>query len=212
MSWDIKWGDNIEWNEGVSSDAHISEKIVKDKAMKRYNKNYEIHAIKARQLTDLCGRPKKGEQWRIITEKQFNAFNLIIDVLQKNFIEEVYIAIYRINEPTVEALQEMIASGRIKHATFILSNFFLQTKRPERWAQQLLLFCKDNPDKTSYAYVHNHAKVICIKDDVGNYYVFEGSGNMSDNARIEQYIYENDEQMFNFHKQWMNNLIKTKKQ
>lgn len=47
----------------------------------------------------------------------------------------------------------------------------------------------------------------CIKDDKGNHFVFEGSGNMSDNARIEQYLYENNQKTFNFHKQWMNDLV-----
>lgn len=31
---------------------------------------------------------------------------------------------------------------------------------------------------------------------------------MSDNARIEQYLYENNEQSFNFHKEWMLELVK----
>ena len=84
----------------------------------------------------------------------------------------------------------------------------MQTKRPERWAQDLKRFCNENPDTCSHVYVHNHAKVICIKDDRGNHFIFEGSGNMSDNARIEQHLYENSEEMFNFHKQWMDELIK----
>ena len=31
---------------------------------------------------------------------------------------------------------------------------------------------------------------------------------MSDNARIEQYVYENNKQVFDFHKEWILKLIK----
>jgi hypothetical protein len=34
-----------------------------------------------------------------------------------------------------------------------------------------------------------------------------GSGNMSTNARIEQYIYENNKEVFDFHKGWMDEVI-----
>lgn len=200
---ELSWGDNV-----VEYNSNIADKLIDDKAIKLYHKNLDIHTIKARQLSDLCGRPKGGEQWRIITEKQFNAFNLILDVIQNSMIEELYVAIYRINEATVASLKELISNGSIKHATFIISNFFLQTKKPERWAQELKKFCNANPDKCSHAYVHNHAKVIAIKDGNDNHYVFEGSGNMSDNARIEQYLYENNRETFLFHKEWMSDLIK----
>lgn len=110
MSWDnlenIKWGDNV-----VEFNSNISEKLIDDKAIKRNAKSLDIHTIKARQLSDLCGQPKKGEQWRIITEKQFNAFNLILDVIQGRMIEELYIAIYRINEATVNTIKELITGG-----------------------------------------------------------------------------------------------------
>lgn len=203
--WDFE-----DWDFDVNEKprkTNIKKKVVEDRAMKLYQKSLDIHTIKAKQLSDLCGQPKENEQWRIITEKQFNAFNLILDVIQNSIIEELYIAIYRINEPTVRTIKQLIEDGRIKKATFIISNFFLQTKRPEQWAISLKNFCDANQDKCSSAYVHNHAKVICIKDDKGNHFVFEGSGNMSDNARIEQYLYENNQTTFNFHKQWMNDLV-----
>jgi len=39
---------------------------------------------------------------------------------------------------------------------------------------------------------------------------YEESGNMSDNARIEQYVYENNKQVFEFHKQWIGELCNEK--
>jgi hypothetical protein len=190
------------WDDNKGQD----KSALKQKALKRIIKNNKIHFIKAKALSDLCGIPNKNEQFRIITEKQFNAYALILHLLEKELIEEMYLAIYRINQPTVKSIINFIESGKIKKATFVISNFFNQTKKPERWAIMLKDFC-DNNANSKHIYIHNHAKVLAIKTKVGHY-VFEGSGNMSDNARIEQYVYEENKEVFDFHKNWMLKLIK----
>jgi len=38
-------------------------------------------------------------------------------------------------------------------------------------------------------------------------YVFEGSGNLTENGCIEQYIYERNSQVYDFHKDWMNGIL-----
>lgn len=201
------WNPNCTTQDGVAVSSQIA---IEQRAMKRYTKNLELHLVKAKALDDLCIAPIPGEQWRIITEKQFNAFALILSVFErKDVIDELCFAIYRINEPAVTALIEMIDSGRIRRACFIISNFFNQTKRPEKWAKMLKNYCEEHPDTCSMAFVHNHSKVVCIHSG-DDYYVMEGSGNMSDNARIEQYVYENDKRLFDFHKSWMRDLVEGK--
>jgi hypothetical protein len=182
---DIKWDNSSNVQDGILVD---SEKKIKDAASKRIIKNNEIHFIKAKALTDLCDIPKKNEQYRIITEKQFNAYALILSVIEREEIEELVIAIYRINQPTVESIIDFIEVGKIKKAYFVISNFFNQTKRPEKWAIKLKDFA-DTKDNVKHCYTHNHAKVILIKTKT-DYLVFEGSGNMSDNARIEHFYNE----------------------
>lgn len=188
------------------SHASIEEKVVQEKAIKRRIKNDQIHMLAARRLDQLCIRPLPGEQWRIITEKAFNAYAFICSLLQNGgVVDDLHLAIYRINEPTVDSIIEMIDDGRIQRATIIISNFFNQTKRPEKWAIKLADFCDGHP-RVTFAYLHNHSKVVCAKQ-CDNYYVFEGSGNMSDNARIEQYTYENNRLVYDFHTEWMDRLI-----
>jgi len=195
MDWTTK---DITWGENKSS------KIVEQKAKKRIIKNDKIHRLKAKALSDLCIKPELDEQWRIITEKQFNAYALILYLIESEIIEEMHLAIYRINEPTVRSIIDLIDSGRIKKATFVISNFFNQTKKPERWALMLRAYA-ERKQNVNHKYTHNHAKVLCVKTKTG-YYVFEGSGNMSDNARIEQYLFENNKEIYEFHKEWMENI------
>lgn len=197
--------DKIKETESQDGISVSKKKALEQKALKRIIKNTEIHKLKAKALSDLCIKPKPNEQYRIITEKQFNAFALILYVLETEIIDELYLAIYRINEPTVNSIIDYIQTGKIKKAVFVISNFFNQTKKPEQWAIKLKNFCSQN-NNTKHIYIHNHSKVVAIKTESNQHYVFEGSGNMSDNARIEQYIFENNEEVFNFHKQWMSQL------
>lgn len=210
----MDWTDENEWNECFDtpskyrSDHKITETVLHQRAIKRQIKNDQLAMTVAKKLEDLCTEPKPGEQWRIITEKAFNAFALIMHILQNRKIKELYLAVYRINEPTVRTIIDKIKNGCIQQATFVISSFFNQTKKPERWAIMLKEF-SDSCQKCHHVYTHNHAKVVAIRTSEDDYFVFEGSGNMSDNARIEQYIYENSKEMYEFHKRWMTGLTRT---
>jgi len=200
----IDW-ENAEW--GGLIEENINADLVKQNAIKRIIKNNEIHLIKARTLSDLCKKPKPNEQFRIITQKQFNAYALILQILEETDIEEMYLALFRINQPTVESITDFIKAGRIKKATFVISDFFHQTKRPEIWAKKLRDFCSKN-DSTQHVYVNVHAKVCCCKTKKNDYFIFEGSGNMTINSRIEQFVYDNNKLIYDFHKDWMDDLVR----
>lgn len=203
-SWGIDFDDI---GKKYKSDHKLSEQTIKQRAIKKKLDNEQRHYIIAKNLEALCSEPKKGEQWRIITEKQFNAFALILHLLQTCRIQEMYLAVYRINEPTVRSLIDFIQSGKIKKSVFVISSFFNQTKKPEQWAIMLKQFA-DETENCQHVYTHNHAKILAVRTSDNEYFVFEGSGNMSDNARIEQYIYENSKESFEFHKKWMTELCK----
>jgi len=79
------WKKKEEKQDGVRVS---SEEKIKQKAIKRIIKNNEIHYKKAKALSDIAPKPKKNEQYRIITEKQFNAYSLMLVVLQDEIIEE----------------------------------------------------------------------------------------------------------------------------
>ena len=207
----FEFADAFDWQEdGAKKNRSIrgGGRALKQRAIKMQQKNDAIHTQKARALAELCETPKPGEQWRIITEKQFNAYALILSVLERGQIEELYIAIYRINQPTVASIIQLIEDGRIKQAHFVMSSFFTQTKVAEAWANRVEEFCKNHP-RAHACFVHNHSKVVLIKTG-SNHFVFEGSGNMSNNACIEQYLYENNAKTYNFHRDWMRELIFSK--
>lgn len=206
-----EWGDlsvsflDEQEKDKKKNEESIERRVIEDAYTRRFIRNEEQTFLSVRNLTDLCGLPAKNEQIRIITEKAFNAYTLVQHLLQGQKIDELYIAIYRINEPTADALVRKIESGEIKKANFVLSNFFNQTKKPERWAMRLYDFAQTN-DRCRVVFIHNHCKITLAKCGQ-KHIVFEGSGNLSDNARIEQYILEDNNTAYDFHRSWMDKIL-----
>lgn len=208
MDWDMQFG---SWGEDLESDKKknkesMKKRAIADRALKRKIKNEQFTFNASRNLDELAKRPKKNEQYVLVTEKSFNAYALVKSLLSKEHIDELYIAIYRINEATVDALTQLIDEGHIIKANFVISNFFRESKKAEAFAEKLYDFSKNHSDICKVAFVHTHCKICCIRQK-DNFYILEGSGNMSDNARIEQYRYENNELVYNFHKQWMDDIL-----
>ena len=199
---DFSWGEEkLKANAGDTLN-------IETRAEKLIVKNESITTVKMKSLKDLCGLPHEGEQYRIVTYKQFNAYALIKLLLENRIIEDLHISFYRINKPTADALIELIESGKIKRASMIICSYFNQTKKPEKWAEELCDYCKEHPANCNFAYLNIHAKVVAAKTSNGEMFVFEGSGNMTDNANVEQYVYEQNEKVYNFHCEWMDELIR----
>ena len=168
----------------------------------------EIVCKKTKNFTDVIGDElTKNVQYRLVTEQSFNAIIVIDFLLKKYELIEIYIAVYRMNEASVNKLKTIIDSDKIS-CSILLSSFFRENKKYERWAEELIMYAK-NKKNVNVAFAVNHAKVFLAKTKDNRYIVFEGSGNLSDNARIEQYLIEDNEITYNFHKQWIiNNLNK----
>lgn len=149
---------------------------------------------------------EKGTQYRIITENAFNAITVITHLQETYQFEEVYMAVYRMNEKAVQTLTNFIDNHGVEFHV-VLSNFFKENKKYEAWANQLYQYC-ESKDTTHIAFISSHAKVFAGKTNCGRFFVFEGSGNYSDNARVEQYIFEDNEAAFKFHKAWITKRTK----
>lgn len=166
----------------------------------------EIVTKKAGSFSDIVGNDlKKNVQYRIVTSNSFNAISVLEYVSQTEQIEEIYIAVYRMNLKSVDYLKRMADDTGIK-LVIILSTFFRENKKYERWCEELMKYVESN-DSSKVEYAWNHAKVFLAKTKSGKHIVFEGSGNLSDNARIEQYIIEDNKAVFDFHKEWIMDLF-----
>jgi len=166
----------------------------------------EIICIKAKSFMDIVdGELKSNVQYRIITEHGFNAITVIEYISKFYELSEIYIAVYRMNQQAVNKLTEFIDNENIS-CNILLSSFFRDNKKYEKWSKDLITYAENKKNvKVSFAW--NHAKVFLAKTKDNRNIVFEGSGNLSDNARIEQYIIEDNKTTFDFHKNWIDNIL-----
>lgn len=178
-----------------------SEKETRRQYLQRV-KYEEIVCKRTKNFVDVIGDDlRPNVQYRLVTELAFNALIVIEYLLKKYEITEMYIAVYRMNLDSVNRLKQVIDSGQIR-CSILLSSFFRENKKYERWAEELVQYAQ-NKNHVQVAFSVNHAKVFLAKTKCQRYIVFEGSGNLSDNARIEQYLIEDNETTFEFHKGWI---------
>ena len=170
----------------------------------------DIICKKTKTFTDIIGDGlTKNIQYRFVTEQSFNAI-VVIDYLLKRYeLIEIYIAVYRMNLVSVNKLKSIIDNENIK-CSILLSSFFRENKKYEKWAEELVMYAEKKSNVEVF-FALNHAKVFIAKTKDLRHIVFEGSGNLSDNARIEQYLIEDSEVTYNFHKEWITDTLNLKK-
>jgi len=151
-------------------------------------------------IKDIAGaKINKGVQYRVVTENSFNAI-VIIDYLLESFeLDEIIIAVYRMN---FQAVKKIMGLSENIPISVLVSSFFRENKKYEKWVNQLFEFSKQQKNLTVSS-AWSHAKVTLCRTTSNDHIVFEGSGNLSDNARIEQYLLENNKQSYEFHKNWI---------
>lgn len=102
-------------------------------------------------------------------------------------------------------IDELLKSDRIKKATLLISNLRNKAHREkEQLTKDLFL----NNEKIKLIFLSSHAKITSMKTSEGNYYTIEGSGNMSFNSRVEQYVIDNDKELFDFTNEWIDDIVR----
>ena len=179
----------------------------KDKVLKRDRKLYisfmERQYVRISILDDLIQLPRNNELLRLVTQQNFNAFALFLFILKKEKPIEVYLTTYSIDKQTVKGLGEILANNPNLKLTFVMASLLKHDKPKLR--NELI----DYAHKYKYCQfveVYNHTKIIAVRT-TKNSYVIEGSGNLSANARIESYLFDNNKGSFIFHKNWIDDII-----
>lgn len=161
----------------------------------------QLFLHKINKLNEITAIPLPGQQFRIVTQKAINSFDFILAILHQETIEELICAFYRIGKKVIQELKDLHDNNKIQNIHFLVNDAIpkltpdcynlLKSLESEKWILRL---------------ENNHTKIILIKTNKGNHYIIEGSGNLSINARIEQYSFDNNQELFNFHKKWIKAL------
>lgn len=184
----------------VGKDTNDSEET-EDKLLRIYK---EKTCLVIEKLSGI-GLPKKNEQLRLITKRSFNAIALLEWVISlEGNIDEALFCIFSINYEASVIIDTFIKSGKIKTATILMSNLRNIAYRKKEEATKNMFV--NNP-KVELIFASSHAKILSFKSG-DNYYTVEGSGNLSYNNQIEQYVIDNDKVLFDFTKEWIEEIKK----
>lgn len=177
-----------------------SQQLVKDsKIFRRFLERQYNRVSSFEQLTKL---PEDNEQIRIITQKSFNGYAILLYLTERVNIQECYLTTYSIDKNTIRGIEILAKTGNITNITLLVSDY-INYRMPQRARELKTIANKYKNIKLIFAW--NHTKIICAKTSQG-YYVVEGSGNLSDNARIEQYLFEKCQETYEFHKGWIEDV------
>ncbi len=172
--------------------------------------NYlKMHDLKVKTLKELNGRlPVPGEFFAIWTMKSFNAFTFIPYLIHaKGKIDTIVLATYSINRRIVDSLIKKIDQGKINKVEILISDS-IKFRMPK--VHDHLNMMVNARDKINVVYGWNHSKITLV--ECGEHkYVIEGSGNWSENAQYEQYLFFNDERLYQFRLNNIKNGVNNRK-
>lgn len=162
------------------------------------SKLISVHLQKIKNLAkELVRLPAEGEIFFLQSDNSFNAFTFIPLICKTQKVKHLYVATYNITRKIIASLKELSDGGQIEQITILISDSFV-TRNPST-CDLLKSWVTYNPNiKILFAW--SHAKVSLLETEENNYLV-EGSGNWSDNAFYEQYIFLNNPEVFEFRKQ-----------
>jgi uncharacterized protein YuzB (UPF0349 family) len=149
------------------------------------------------------GLPKKEEQFRLVTRRAFNAIEFLEYICQQTIVTDLKLAVYSINYESAILLIDLINTKKILKAEICMSNLRNGAHRAkEQIVNDKILEHSD----IDIFYCSSHAKMMAMKTVCGNYYSIEGSGNHAANSRIEQYVIDNSQLVYEFNCQWMHKI------
>ena len=150
---------------------------------------------------DLFRVPTPDEFFFLQTDNAFNAFTFIPFIAKHYPVQELYASTYSISRRVIDALIELHDKGLIEQATLLISDSMI--KRNPATIDNLKGMCSTRPNlKALFAW--SHAKV-CLMKTADFWFVVEGSGNWSENAHYEQYVFANSKGLYDFRLQLFTN-------
>ncbi len=145
---------------------------------------------------DIVRFPTEGEIFYLQTLRAFNAFSFISKIAQTYFIEELVATTYSVSMRVLEAMQELQSKGRLGKVRLLISDSMM--KRNPKVTDALDAWANTNKD-VKIIYSWNHSKITLAKTGE-HHFGIEGSGNWSENAQYEQYVFYNDKEVYEFRK------------
>lgn len=159
-----------------------------------------IENYKVNNLKGIIPEIKENIIYNIITQKSINPYTFLLEAInQHKQINELYITTYRISEKAAMNIKYMLENEMIKKLTLLVNDNYETLMRDKA---QLLIKMDKEMETFTLIKKNSHTKITLINAGK-NYLVISGSGNYSTNPKIEQYTIIKSKELYDFHKQWI---------
>ena len=184
----------------IETDGLTNPRIHRQRARQKH-----LNALKLRNAAEtLAVLPVVDECFHIVSAGNFDFFNYLPHAMNliggQNFV--VYISTWTMNRANALAILDLIDAATIKHMSLMTGLYF---KRRETAVYTTIAEGLIQRGQRFVALL-NHTKIMLIGKKPGPWLVFEGSANFTANPRIEQFVVSNDQSLFNFHREWMDEI------
>lgn len=163
--------------------------------------------IRDEEFSDLIketGLPSSSEMVAFKSNGVSDVGSIFSYMLQQGKMKTLYLSTWIISRPNIDRICEAIDNGLLDSVYFAASTRLKQLKKSD-YAYLAEQFKKRN--NCHFKVLNNHAKTFSVADENGNYYTVTGSGNWTQNPRIEMYVIHNNKDLHDFNKQWITELL-----
>jgi hypothetical protein len=150
--------------------------------------------------------PPPGWSLHLIANGNFASWDIVPAVLKLTGakIKRLDVTTLGFNKANVPEMAALIDQGKIAELWLICSVYFRSTSAAEyEYMREQLI-----PRKARTAAIRNHAKLLLIELDSGDFLTVETSANLRSCANIEQYVITNDRALLLAHRKWIEDAVK----
>ena len=149
--------------------------------------------------------PKNGEVVFIKSNGLSDTGSFFRNLANEKKLNELWLSTWVISRENIQSIIKAIDEERLSKCFFVVSTRLKQLKK-SNYAFLVEEFKKRN-DKCFFKVCNSHAKTFSVSDFEGNLYTITGSGNWTENPRIENYVIFNDKFAFEHNKNWMSEIL-----
>jgi hypothetical protein len=153
--------------------------------------------------------PAPGVSYHMVTNARFDFWDFVPTLLKMTepiVIEEFYASTWILNRRNAVELLELFDQGKIRKIGFLTGLYF---KRRES-ATFATLYEGLSARGQRFRACQNHAKFFTTLFSDGTALTCESSANFTENGNIENHVLTNDRGLFNFHKRWVEEILRSK--
>lgn len=121
--------------------------------------------------------------------------------------ERLIISTLSLSVDNVISLERLMRSGRVNFLDLIISNYFYSVENKEEKLIPVIYDRLDMDNRFQLAVAGSHTKITIFEDNEGNKIVNHGSANLRSSANIEQMVFEECPELYNFYHDALENII-----